>query len=177
MASIPGVSGERFDHKVAGIFSDPGAARQARTRLQHESGLEDLRADLLDAGSSHPGARLEPGGRGIWRTWVRAHLWLGLAGSVAGLLVFLGLWAMGIDFVVANAGWSAGLLVVFSAIGGLMLGGLVSLRPDQTPYLVKTREALEQGQTVLAVQAVSRTQMQSIESVLQAEGARTITTL
>jgi hypothetical protein len=177
MNAIPGVTGEQFEHKVAGIFGQADMARQAEQQLRQAAGIDERHIHWLDADTAHPGRRLEPDSQGIWRTLVRSHVWLGLIGAGLGLVAFAVLWLIGVGFVVGNPAWSAGLLVAFSALGGLLLGGVLTLRPDHTPYLLRTREAIEQGAPVLAVEAESRQQMHSIEAVLREHGARTVTTL
>jgi len=58
-----------------------------------------------------------------------------------------------------------------------MLAGAVSLRPDHTPYISASRDALKQGKHVVVVHATSTDQLNQAEGVLKANGGETVRTL
>lgn len=108
---------------------------------------------------------------------IRAHIWLGLAGAVLGLLAFGNMLALGVQFIVLSPWWSALLLIGFGTIGGLMLGGAVSLRPDHSPYIAASREALQQGKYVVVVHATSADELEQAEAILKPNAGETVRTL
>lgn len=177
MSKLPGITGERAGHKVAGIFINEEAARVAAVGLENAMGIGPDRIERLVPEAESPGRQLEPESHGIWKTMIRSHVWLAAIGALVGGLVFAVMRAADIAFVVANPNWSLGLLVFFCAVGGGLLAGALTLRPDHTPYLLKTREAIEAGHHVLAIHAVSKAEMKTIEEALQERGARTVTSL
>lgn len=177
MSNLPGLSGERSDHKVAGIFQNQEAAKLAATSLESSMAIGADRIEFLNAETAESGRALEPESHGIWKTMVRSHVWLALVGAVVGVIVFAFMWVGGVHFVVANPYWSLGLLIVFPAVGGAMVGGLITLRPDHAPYLLQTREAIKAGRHVLAVQAKSPAEMQQIDELLRERGAKTVSSL
>ncbi|TVQ41670.1 MAG: hypothetical protein EA370_01425 [Wenzhouxiangella sp.] len=172
-----GLTGEIFNHKIAGIFKDARQLDQCRDRLVDEVGTVGAQARTLRPGDQVDGAVLEPESRGIWLTLIRAHVWLALAGAVAGVLVFGILYALGVAFVVQNAWAAALLLMFFSAVGGGLLGGAVTLRPDHTPYLVKVQAALRDDRHVLLLHLDSQEQLAAVKSCLDACADETVATL
>lgn len=173
----PGFTGERSDHKVAGIFRDRDAARRAAEELRDLLSLQAAQLEILYPGEGGVGRALEPEQAGIFRTILRTHAWLGLAGAVAGLLAFGLMYGLGLALIVQSAGIAALVLTGFGAVAGLMLGGLVSLRPDHDPYISRVRAGLEAGASAVVVHAFDLAQRGAAEDVLQRRGADTIRTL
>lgn len=171
-----GMTGERSNHKVAGIFNDDAALAQCKQELEKALG-QSVVMDALNPESERVGRRLEPESTGIWRTLVRSHLWLALAGAVIGLIIFAVMVAMGVAFVVQNLLASAALLIVFCAAGGAMLGGLVTLRPDHVPLNTRIDSALDNRQFVLLVHLTSADQMSSAKACLERHAEETLSTL
>ena len=171
------LTGEVSDHKIAAMAHDQAEAQRLAALVRAGAGLDETQVRVLCPHDEHVGRKLEPENRGIVRTMIRAHLWLGLAGAVVGILTFAILLFLDIGFVVLNPWWAAGLLIVFSTVGGLLLGGAVTLRPDQSPYIAASREAVQAGRYVVVVHATSTEQLKEAESVLQAAGNTTVRSL
>lgn len=161
-----GITGETFDHKIAAIFASETEALDAAESIRSHTTLRDAQVFIISPHDPHSGKALEPEDRGIWRTLVRSHIWLGIAGAAAGLILFGFLMAADIRFVVANAVTAMFITIVFGATTGMMLGGLITLRPDHMPYLMKTQAALKEGKYVVAVHATSSEQQQEAEKLL-----------
>ena len=60
---------------------------------------------------------------------------------------------------------------------GLMLGGLVALRPDQDAYIVSVREALREGRCAVVVHAFDAAQKARADELLAQLSPETVTTL
>jgi hypothetical protein len=172
-----GLTGEASDHKVAGLIADEAAAHEIAAAVRAGTGLKEGQVRVLSPGDERIGRTLEPESRGIVHTMVRAHIWLALAGAVAGALAFGILMAQDVQFIVLSPWWSALLLIGFGTIGGLMLGGAVSLRPDHSPYITASREALEEGRHVVVVHATSADELEQAEGILKAHAGETVRTL
>jgi hypothetical protein len=177
MKSHMALTGEASDHKVAGLISGEAAARELAAVVRAGAGLTEAQVRVLGPDDNQIGRELEPENRGIVHTMIRAHIWLGLAGAVIGALAFGIMFALGIQFIVLNPWWSVLLLIGFGAIGGLMLGGAVSLRPDHSPYIAASREALQQGKYVVVVHATTTDELQQAEEILKANAGETVRTL
>lgn len=171
------LTGEASDHKVAGFVADEAAAHELAAAVRAGAGLKESQVRVLSPGDHRIGRTLEPESRGIVHTMIRAHIWLGLAGAVVGLLAFGIMFALGVQFIVLSPWWSALLLIGFGTIGGLMLGGAVSLRPDHSPYIAASREALQQGKYVVVVHATSADELEQAEAILKPKAGETVRTL
>lgn len=172
-----GLTGEVSNHKVAGLIDDEDGARELAAAVRAGTGLNEAHVRVLSPGDDNVGRTLEPESRGIMHTIIRAHLWLGLAGAVVGILAFGIMIALDVQFIVLSPWWSAFLLTGFGTVGGLMLGGAVSLRPDHSPYIAAAREALEKGKHVVVVHATSTGELNQAEAILKANAGETVRTL
>ena len=65
----------------------------------------------------------------------------------------------------------------FAVIAGLMLGGLVTLRPDHDAYVLKVLGALREGDSAVVVHALSAEQKRQAERILADAGSETTSTL
>ena len=176
MSDIP-VTAEVSNHKVAAAFPDANTARQAAAAVASSLSLATSQVQLIRPGDPHPGRKLEPESRGIWQTIVVAHVKLGIAGVVAGVVVFGVLYATGLPFIVNSAVAALLVLVFFGGVAGLMLGGLVSLRPDHDRYVEATRDAMEAGKTTVLVHAFSVAQRAQAADFLRDRGGQVTSTL
>ena len=176
MSDVP-VTAEVSNHKLAAVFADAHAAHEAAAALRRERGLAASQVKLVTRASTDVDIQLEPEGGGIWRTIVRAHLRLGIWGGVAALLAFALLYWGGVPFVVQSPVAAVLALLFFGITAGLLLGGLVSLRPDHDPYVQATRDALDAGHATVIVHALSAEQNASAAEFLAARGAEVTRTL
>lgn len=171
------VSGEVASHKVAAVFADEAAARDAARRLREELDLQEPQVQVITARDRHPGRRMELEARGIWTGIARSHVTLGAAGAVAGLAVAALLWLSGVAFVASSPLAAFGVALFFGAIAGMLLAGFISLRPDHDPFVLATREALRRGETVVVVHAYDAGQRERADAALAGLGGRTTATL
>lgn len=160
------VTGEVSNSKVAAVFSSARAARAASTAVADETGIEAAQIRVITPGDPDTDIKLEPEGGNIWRTLVVSHVRLGIAGLLAGLCVFGILMAMQLPQVVQSPFASAAACAFFGALGGLMLGGLVTLRPDHATVINATRDAADHGRTTVVVHALSAEQRARAMAVL-----------
>jgi len=177
MTGKSALTGEVSNSKVAAIFPDEVAARSVAARVQAALQLSDAQVEVITPADRGPGRKLEPESEGIFRTIIRAHVVLGLAGGAVGALVFAVLSAMAVPMIVNSAPLAAGVIVVFGIVAGLMFGGLVSLRPDHDWYIAKVLEAIGEGRSAVVVHAFSREQNAQAEDLLKAASGEVVTTL
>lgn len=139
------VLGERYTSKVGAIFSSPEAAREAAQEVTRAVGLDASQVRLIEPGDPGESRKLEPESGGIARTLVRSHLTLGCAGAVAGAILAGVLLLTDIRAFTASPWVTLGWLTAFGAVAGLLLGGLVALRPDHDPLNMKVEDAVRDG--------------------------------
>ena len=177
MSETSPITGELSNSKVAAVFPDESAARQAAQGVGAALSLGPAQVQVITPADTHPGRKLEPESRGIWRTIIVAHVKLGIVGAVAGLLVFAVMYWMGVPFIVNSAVAAVLVLLFFGAVAGLFLGGLVSLRPDHDRYVEATRDAMASGSTTVVVHAFSTAQRDQAIDYLRAQGGEVTSTL
>ncbi len=171
------ITGELSDSKVAAVFPEEIAARQAAAGVSAALSLGEAQVQVITPAEPHPGRKLEPESRGIWRTIVVAHVRLGMVGIVVGALAFVAMRAAGIAFIVNSPVAAALVLMGFGGVAGLMFGGLVSLRPDHDRYVEATRDAMTAGNTTVVVHAFSAEQREHAAEFLRAQGGKVTSTL
>ncbi|MBW8367071.1 MAG: hypothetical protein K0M70_04345 [Arenimonas sp.] len=176
MSDLP-VTGEVSNSKLAAVFDSQAAAGAARDAVVSRAGLQPAQVKLISPAEPHPNIKLQPEGKGIWRTIVLAHLWFGVGGLVAGALAWAVLMWLGVALIVSSALVSAVAFVFMGAIAGLMLGGLVALRPDQDRYVQATQDAIADRRFSVVVHALSRDEADRAASVLTGLGAEVTRTL
>ena len=177
MPEISAVTGELSNSKVAAVFPREAAARAAAQAVAAALDLDAAQVQVITPSEPHPGRKLEPESRGIWRTIVVAHVRLGIVGAVVGVVAFAVLHAIGLPFITASPVAAALILLGFGAVAGLMLGGLVSLRPDHDRYVEATRDAMEAGNTTVVVHAFSVEQRHQAAEFLRGQGGEVTSTL
>lgn len=176
MKPTASVTGESADHKVAAIFSNETEAHRAVEALSKKTGLDHAQIKLVSPGDTHQDRQIEPESGGIWHTMIRAHAKLGVAGAVAGAILFVVLFAFGIEFIRQSAVMAAVVIVAFGGVFGLMAGGLVTLRPDHARYAQAAQSALKKGEHVLTVHAHTSAELKTVIEELEHHHARIVRT-
>ena len=171
------LTGEVSDSKLAAVFATRRAAQEAADALVAASDLQAAQVKVIRPDSADVAIKLEPEGGGIWRTIVIAHAKLGVVGAVLGLVAFGILYAIGLPFVVRSPIAAVSVLLAFGATAGLMLGGLVALRPDHDRYVQATRDAMEEGRSTVVVHALSGEQQDAAAQFLSDRGGEVTKTL
>jgi hypothetical protein len=135
-----GVLGERYVTKVGAVFETADEARRAAELVTSRVGLAPEQVRVVEPGDPRESRKLEPESRGIARTLVQSHLVLGALGAVGGALLAAVLLATEVRAFTASPWITFAWLTAFGAVAGLLLGGLVSLRPDHDPLNMKVEE-------------------------------------
>lgn len=183
MDSLHIMFGERSTTKLAGVFEDRSNAEAMLGQLARLPGFQAGQLRLLgpdDAKASHRevfGRKLEPEQRGIVRTLVRSHVVLGLVGLVVGLILFFWLYGSGQPMIVSSPVVAFIAIVGFATTFGLLLGGLVSLRPDHVRLITTVRRALREKRWAVIVHPTDAAQAERAKSLLQGAGAELLSTL
>ena len=164
---LQGLFGEKSLTKVVGLFANEAAARAAAVSLAKAALLapdQVLTLSPQDEGDARDkllGHKMEPEERGIARTLVRTHLVLGVLAAAAGFALYAGLRASGQPAILASPWLSLAVIVGFSSVFGLMLGGLLALRPDHVKLISDLRKALTAGSWAVVAHPVSAKQVKA----------------
>lgn len=172
--------GERSVSKVAGLFNSNDMALIAAQSVVDISSLDVSQvrvlgpSDTVVSDDARVARAIEPEPYGIWQTLLKAHLAAGLLGLVAGVLLFAAMMLVGIQAVVSSPFLSLVAFAGFGLIFGLMVGGVLSLRPDHGRVLAVVRQGLEHGQWAVIAHPCNAQQTHLAVKALQAGSERVV---
>lgn len=178
--------GEHSVTKVAAVFDNRGSAETVANELRQVAGMEEAQVKLVGpndingvsgVGTQTLSRKLEPEQAGIWRTILRTHLVTGATGVVAGALLYLIFRMAGNAAVASNPLASLGVMLFFGGIFGLMLGGLIALRPDHYRVVALVRKAIKRGRWAVVTHPVNHQQTSLVLDQLHRRGARVVRSL
>ncbi len=180
---LKGMFGEVSLTKVAGLFPDKSQADAAAADVLKAPGMAPGQVRVLgpqDASMSRReifGRSLEPEQRGIFRMLFITHGITGVIGAVVGVLLFIGLYRSGQPMVASSPVQAFIAIVGFSTTFGLLLGGLLSIRPDHVWLITAVRSGLKQGKWAVIVHPVDAGQTAAARELLLKSGAEILKTL
>jgi len=156
--------GERSLTKVAAVFDTRDAAEIAVQRLQEVPGMSASQVQLVGPSDRSGGVaaplsrKLEPEQAGIWRTLIRAHIVTGSIGAVAGCMLYLAFRWEHHPAILSSPLLSLVVMIFFGGIFGMMVGGLLTLRPDHYRVMASVRKALKRGRWAVVSHPVNTQQ-------------------
>ncbi|SFR52854.1 Uncharacterized integral membrane protein [Marinobacter daqiaonensis] len=171
-SSVP-FSGERHDHKLAAKCDSEKQAKELAEALCENTTLSSGQVHVVTPDQSNPGASLEPENRGIRRTLVRSLVWMTVIGAVVGFVLYLILAAVGVNTVSDNPFFSGAAMPAYGAMIGLIVGGILALRPDHTAYAASAETSLRKGDYVVAIHAADSEQLDAAKQFLEARDVET----
>ena len=158
-------------------------AENSLAQVQRIGGLQAGQVRLLgpqDARASHRdlfARTLEPEPRGIARTFIQTHVVGGMAGGFVGLALFTWFYKAGHPMILSSPLLAAIALVGFGITFGLLLGGLLSIRPDHVLLITKVRSALRHNRWAVVTHPTSPEQTAKVKEVLQGNAEEVVSTL
>lgn len=177
MALSHAFSGELHSTRVAAIFEDDAQARAVARRLRLELALGHRQVRVIHPRDPVPGRKLEPEVPGSRRSLLRPYLTMGGGGALVGAALFALLHATGVAMIVSSALFSLLALAFYGAVSGLLIGGLVGLRPDRDAYVHAVLDEIRHGRAAVVVHARDGEERARADAVLSAAGAVRVTTL
>lgn len=159
------------------MFGSAEAAQDAADQVIRNVSMEPGQVRVVSPHDADLDRKLEPETRGIGTTLVRAHLVLGAAGLVLGALVALVLIWFGGTLFSASPFYTGIIGAALGAVAGLLLGGLLSLRPDHAPLADWVKEASRGGRWFVVVHTRNRDQEQRARDYLESLGSEVKETL
>jgi hypothetical protein len=145
--------GERSLSKVSAVFADAEQARRAADELVNGLGLSQAQVEVVKPHDPRISHKLEPESRGIAVTLVRTHAVLGAAGAGLGLILAAVLVLSGNAAAASSPFYTLLVFVFFGGIFGMLLGGLIALRPDHDPMIARVERAARKGRWSVVVHA------------------------
>lgn len=177
------IFGERSLTKVAALFTSRSEAEGVARQVKEAAGLDDPQVYLVGppdgarVNSPAFSRKLEPESAGIWRTTVRAHLVTGTAGVVVAILIYLAFFAE--DNAAVRSTPVMGLvgMIFFGGSIGLLLGGLLTARPDHVRVITIVRRAIRKGGWAVVVHPLSQWQLDVAMAALKSRSRRVVRSL
>lgn len=169
--------GEKATTKLVGFFDSQETLEAVSSELRQVSGLQNPQLWVVRPHDSDFAHKLEPESQGVARTAIRSHLVLGAAGLIVGLILWGALYFSGIPAIVSSPLYSGGAIVAFSTVAGLLLGGLVTSRPDHQIVVQAVDSATKAGRWSLVMHPRDQAQCKSAEAVLAAAQVETVRTV
>lgn len=158
---------ERATTKIAGTFDRQEDAASTIATLKSQTRLKARQLKLIGPNEKRFGTKLEPEGQGIARTAARSHIYMGIAGLVLGIALWVILYASGWNLIRSTPGLSMIPFLLFPTIAGLMLGGLITARPDHSAVITQVRDAVADGKWVVIAHPYSPRQCDDTEAVMK----------
>lgn len=169
--------GEHSLTKVAAVFDQAQDARNAAEHVIQDGHLRSEKVKVVGPGVPGVGRKLEPEERGIVHTLIRSHTSLGILGLIVGLLIGGALILAGVGWAVASPFYTVGLAAIFGALGGMMTGGFISIRPDHDVLITKVEEAVHDGHWAVIVHPENHDEEERAVDVLKNSGGDVVRTL
>jgi len=181
--TMKGMFGEKSLTKVVGVFPDKAQADAAASQVLKAPGMLLDQARVLGPQDARMSRReifsrtLEPEQRGIYKSIFITHGVTGLVGAVVGLLLYVWLLRSGHPAVASSPLLAFIPIVGFATTFGLLLGGLMTIRPDHVWLITKVRGALKHNRWAVVVHPLDPDQREAAKAALGASGGQVLSTL
>jgi hypothetical protein len=168
--------GEESLTLVAATFGNQQAAEGAAASLRTVPDLAGT-VSVVRPGDPQAARKFEPDHRGIWRTMVRSHIVLGVIGALLGLGLSWWLIALPWEAAAGSPILTTVAIVMFSTFAGMMVGGLLTLRPDHSVPIRDIRSRMSDGQWAVVVRPTDPACAQAAFERLEALGGTPVRSL
>lgn len=170
------IFGERSLTLVGASFPDFESAHHAKSLLERRPAL-DGEVALIGPDDPHAGMKFEPEQAGIWKTAIRSHVVLGLLGALAGAVGAWGLAVADWQAATLSIGYATLFLAVVGGFAGMILAGLLTIRPDHGYVIRRLREALKRRRWAVVVRPLKRSHAPVAMEELRRVGAAPLRSL
>jgi hypothetical protein len=167
--------GERSLTLVAATFSDRMAAADAASALR--ANMPQTEVAVVRPHDKGFARKVEPDPQGIWRTAIRSHLALGLIGLGLGAAVAATLVGVGWPAAAGSPLLATLFLSILGLFAGLMLAGLLTLRPDRGKVTMAIRRRNRAGQWAVVAHPTSPAQSEWAVRSLRKSGGTVVRSL
>lgn len=161
------INKEKFHSKVAGIFNDEMTANSAKETLIDYGHFTERHINIIEPNDDNAGHKIEPETQAIGDVLGRSHFICGSMGLLAGLLLASLLSSIGPLFAQFSPLLTHLALGIIGTFVGLLIAGVIALRPDHDPLINDAIEATQQNKWALIVQAKERGDRQRARQLLQ----------
>lgn len=146
------ITEEKNPSRISAIFNNEAEAKKAQTLLIDSGGFADNKINIIRPHDDDISKKLEPETGGVKRTIYKSHVVLGIVGIIVGLVLAAVVQLIGPDFMSGRTPTIYAIFAMIFGMLGLMLAGLISLRPDHDPVTTHVVEAVQEGKWALILQ-------------------------
>lgn len=161
------INQESKPSKLAAVFDDKQKALNAKQTLVSEGHFEQQDIEVIHPKDNHTSEKIEPESNAIARFITRSHLVFGGIGLLVGLAIASALVTSGPMMTQSSPLHTYIALAVVGSFIGLLLAGLLSLRPDHDPLINDTVSAKRHHLWTLIVQTDSRKNLKKAHYLMQ----------
>ncbi len=160
------IQDEKHTGRVAAVYGDKDSANAAKQKLI-DNGISSALISIVKPNDSNISRKIEPESHGIAKTIVKSHGWLGLIGMILGVLIAAVLVAIGPEMTQSSPLFTYLVFIFFGLTFGMMLAGVISLRPDHDPLITKTVEASHENHWTVIVQTDEQEEIDLVKQLLE----------
>lgn len=171
------LSEENKASKVAAVFESEQQALDARQILLNDDDLNQLNFEIVRPKDKHISEKIEPESKAIIKFITRSHWVLGGLGLVIGLVVASALALIGPEMTQSSPMYTYLAFAIIGTFLGLLIAGVVSLRPDHDPLITQTMTASQQNQWTLIIQTEDQEKLTKVYEMMESISASVTKTL
>lgn len=165
------VIGESFPSKVCAIYASRKDAEEATHKLITEGNFSSDQIKIANPGDVAIDRKIEPERRGIALTLLKSHLILGGLFLILGVVIATFLSFYGVPATRASPMMTYIAVILISLFIGLILAGLISLRPDHDILIYKAEKAAETDKWTVIVHCKNRREINRAKTCVEASAA------
>lgn len=152
--------------KVSAVYTNEFSAKSAIKRIMQELALDQQQISLISPHDVNYERKIEPDTKKVGRSLFKTHLVGGITGAGLGMIGGIILGMYGPTYAQASPELTVLALSVLGLFGGLLVAGLVFLRPDQDAVVNETRQATDEAKWVVVVRTKNHQQTEQAKSLL-----------
>lgn len=169
------MTGERSTTLIAGLFDSAQRAGQVAGEIGKR--LEPWQVKVIAPSDSDLSNKVEPETRGIWTTLKGTHVILGGAGMGLGVVAGLVLLMWGTPLFASSPIMTVGACAMYGLFGGLLMAGILSMRPDHDVVTARVVDAAEAQQWAVVTHPLNQAQASEMQSALKDAGGDVVRSL
>ncbi len=166
MVTSSALSDQALRAQVGAVFADEADVHKAVEQLISRIGVSARQIRIVEPGDPAAVRQQEPKGSGIAGMLLQSKSILGVAGLLFGVVISLLLILLAGDPFTGNPYYTLLIVGLSGTIGGLLLGGLASLRPDRD-WLATWIEGASNERWLLLIEVRNLEQDLRVKDVLE----------
>jgi hypothetical protein len=168
---------EAHPGRVGAVFASESTARAAAASLGREIGVARDRVEMIRPDDRGWADKVEPETAAIGRTLARSHIILGVGGLLAGFAVASALLLADLRMAETSPSMTFAFVGFLGAVAGLLVAGLISLRPDHDRVISRARTAANSGSWMIVVFTDNHEETVNVGSALKGMADGVVTSL